>query len=142
MHIRRLLIQTHSDSGTPCFSHLNHKRMFPLNIITIKVHKYTKYVIKMCNFFKFVVCFQYLRFSSIYMLTRETEVIKCCNLFTKTWHFSKNQHKRLQMNKNWSFVSNIMAFPLIKCVYERDGIGKMIKSCHSITERYSRYGDT
>ena len=47
--------------------HSNQTWMFPLNGITIKVSKCTKYGIKVCNFFKFLVCFQYFKFSFHYM---------------------------------------------------------------------------
>ena len=39
---------------------------------------------KVRNFLRCVVCFQYFKFYfDVYMLTSEMEVIKCCHLFTK-----------------------------------------------------------
>ena len=40
---------------------------FPLNDIAIKVSQCTKYGIKVCNFFRFLVCFQNFRFSFHFM---------------------------------------------------------------------------
>ena len=60
-------MQYHTDSGIPRFSTPQPNMDVRLNDIAIKVQKYTKYEIKVQNFFKFVVCFQYLKFSFNYM---------------------------------------------------------------------------
>ena len=60
-------MQNHTDSGIPCFSTSQPNMDVPLNDITIKVHKYTKYEIKVQDFIRFLVCFQYFKFSFNYM---------------------------------------------------------------------------
>ena len=60
-------MQNRTDSGTPLFVHPKQTWMFPLHDISIKVPKCTKYDIKAYNFFRFLVCFQYFKFSFNYM---------------------------------------------------------------------------
>ena len=43
---------------------------FPVNEIRIEVLKCTKYGIKECNVFRFLVCFQYFMFSFHYMCSQ------------------------------------------------------------------------
>ena len=59
-------MQNRTDSEIPCFSTLQPNMDVPVDI-PIKVHKYTKYEIKVQNFSRFVVCFQYFKFSLNYM---------------------------------------------------------------------------
>ena len=61
-------MQNRTDSGIPRFSTPQQNMDVSLKDITIKVHKYTKYEIKVKNFSRFVVCFQYFKFSFNYML--------------------------------------------------------------------------
>ena len=59
-------MQNCTDSGIiPDFSTPQPNMDVPLNNIAIKVHKYTKYEIKVQKFFRFLVCFQYFKFSFI-----------------------------------------------------------------------------
>ena len=72
MYIRSLPVQNRINFRTRCFNlvHPNQTLMFPLNAIkvsAIKVSKCTKYEIKAYNFFRFLVCFQYYKFSFNYM---------------------------------------------------------------------------
>ena len=60
-------MQNSTDTGTPHFSTLQITWTFPLHDIAIKVARYTKYEIKAFNFFKFLVCSQYFKFSFNYM---------------------------------------------------------------------------
>ena len=60
-------MQNRTDSGIPRFSTPQPNMHGPLNDIAIKVHKYTKYEIKVQNFFRFLVCFQHFKFSFNYM---------------------------------------------------------------------------
>ena len=73
-------MQNRTDSRIPHFSIPQTKWTFPLHDITIKVAKCTKYEIKACNFFRFVVYSQYFKFSfNLYELTCEILVVNCCN---------------------------------------------------------------
>ena len=56
--------------------HPNQTWTFPLNNIVIKVPKCTNNGLKVCNFFRFLDCFQYFK---LYVLTSEINIIKCCN---------------------------------------------------------------
>ena len=56
-------MQNRTDSGILRFSKPQPNMDVPLNDIAIKVHIYRKYEIKVKNFFRFVVCFQYFKFS-------------------------------------------------------------------------------
>ena len=60
-------MQNRTNSGIPRFSTPQPNMDVPLNDIAIKVYKSTKYEIKVQNFFRFVVCFQYFKFSFTYM---------------------------------------------------------------------------
>ena len=60
-------MQNRTDSRIPRFSSSQTNMDVPLNDIAIKVNKYTKYEIKVQNFFRFLVCFQYRNFSFNYM---------------------------------------------------------------------------
>ena len=68
-------MQNRTDSGIPRFSTPHTNMTFPLHNITIKVTKWMKYEIKVYNFFRFLVCSQYFKFSLSDMLTSEIEVI-------------------------------------------------------------------
>ena len=90
------------DSETPCLLDPNQTQMFPVNKIAIKVPKCTKYVIKVCNFCKFVVCFQYLSFCAIICADKLNESYYMSLLITKAWPFCSMktlQYKSLQMHK-------------------------------------------
>ena len=59
-------MQNHTNSDTRVLVHHDQSWMFPVHKITIKVPIYTNYETNLCNFFIFVVCFQYfLRFPSV-----------------------------------------------------------------------------
>ena len=60
-------MQNRIDSGIPRFSTPQTNMEVPLNDIPIEVHIYTKYEIEVQNFFRFLVCFHYFRFSFNYM---------------------------------------------------------------------------
>ena len=60
-------MQNCTDSRIPRFSTLQPNMDIPVNDIPIKVHKYTKYEIKVQIFSRFVVCFQYFKFCLNYM---------------------------------------------------------------------------
>ena len=60
-------MQYRTDSGTPRFGTRQPNMDGPFNDIAIHVHKYTKYEIKVQNFLRFLVCFQYFNFSFNYM---------------------------------------------------------------------------
>ena len=60
-------MQNRTDSGTPRFSTLQTTWTFPLHDIAIKVAKYTNYEINAYNFFRFLVCSQYFKFSFNFM---------------------------------------------------------------------------
>ena len=64
-------------SMIPSFSTHQPNMDIPLNDIAIKVHKYTKYEIKVHNLFKFVVCLQYFNiFPSIMCVDSKVVVVK------------------------------------------------------------------
>ena len=95
-------MQNHTDSGTPCFSTQKQTWTFCLNNIAIKVAKCTKYEIKAYNFFSFLVCSQYFKFSFNYMnLQVEIDVIKC-----------RNQNMAVLLNKSMQLQKN-MGYKLI-----------------------------
>ena len=60
-------MQNRTDSGTPHFSTPQTTWMFPLHDIAIKVAKCIKYEIEVYNFYRFLVCLQYFKFSFNYM---------------------------------------------------------------------------
>ena len=60
-------MQNRTDSRIPHFSTPQPNIEVPLHDIAIKVHKYTKYAIEVQNFFRFLVCFQYFKFSFNFM---------------------------------------------------------------------------
>ena len=65
----------------------------PLNEIAIKVHKYTKYEIKVQNFFRFLVSSQYFKFSFHYMCWQnEVTVVKSHHGISAKW--SQYQYTR------------------------------------------------
>ena len=65
VYIGRSPLQKRTDSGILCFSTPQLNMDVPLNDIAIKGHKYTKYVIKVQNFFRFQDCFPCFKFSII-----------------------------------------------------------------------------
>ena len=72
-------MQNHTDSGTLHFSIPKQTWMFPLNDITVKVAKCTKYEIKTYNIFRFLVCSQYFKFSFNYMGGQARLRLNCRN---------------------------------------------------------------
>ena len=60
-------MQNRTDFGTSRFSTPQPNMDDSVYDITIKVNKYTNYEINVQNFFRFLVCFQYYKFSFNYM---------------------------------------------------------------------------
>ena len=67
MYIGRSQMQNRANSGTPCCSTSKQTWIFLLQDIVIKVAKCTEYEKKAYNFFRFLVCSQYFKFSFSYM---------------------------------------------------------------------------
>ena len=73
-------MQNRTDSGIPCFSTPQPNMDVPLNDIEIKVHKYTKYEIKVQNFSRICgLVSNILIFLQLYVLTSEIKVINYRN---------------------------------------------------------------
>ena len=78
-------MQNRTDFGTPHFCTPQLNMDVSSYNIAIKVLTCAKYGLKVCNFFKFVVCFQYFKFSFHYMCRQVR--IRLQSVVIKTWHF-------------------------------------------------------